>query len=42
MFLGFIMVTDEAGIELTVDDFLALYYPRENMKDYGRYSMYPR
>ncbi|GMN51013.1 hypothetical protein TIFTF001_020157 [Ficus carica] len=27
---------------LTRRDFLALYYPQENSKDRGRYSMYPR
>ncbi|GMN20297.1 hypothetical protein TIFTF001_048728 [Ficus carica] len=42
VFLGLIMIVDEAGVELMVDDFLALYYPQENTKDYGRYSMYPR
>ncbi|GMN51473.1 hypothetical protein TIFTF001_020624 [Ficus carica] len=33
---------DEVGIELSVNDFLALYYPQENSKDRGRYSMYSR
>ncbi|GMN58183.1 hypothetical protein TIFTF001_027282 [Ficus carica] len=32
----------EAGVELSVDDILAIYYPQENSKDHGRYSMYPR
>ncbi|GMN26892.1 hypothetical protein TIFTF001_040943 [Ficus carica] len=34
--------SDEAGIELSVDDIFAIYYPQENSKDHGRYSMYPR
>lgn len=42
VFLKLIVITDEVGVELTVDDSLALYYPQENTKDYGRYSMYPR
>ncbi|GMN21808.1 hypothetical protein TIFTF001_043391 [Ficus carica] len=41
VFLELIVITDEVGIVLTVDDSLALYYPQENTKDYGRYSMYP-
>ncbi|GMN75008.1 hypothetical protein TIFTF001_052505, partial [Ficus carica] len=32
---------EEASIELTVDDVLAIYYPQENSKDHRRYSMYP-
>lgn len=36
------MVAYEVGIELTVEDFLAVYYPRENNHDFGRYLMYPR
>lgn len=36
------MVADEACIELTVEDFLALYYPRENNHDFDQYLMYPR
>ncbi|GMN61894.1 hypothetical protein TIFTF001_030974 [Ficus carica] len=42
VFLGLIVLAEEAGIELTVDDVLAIYYPQENFKDHGRYSMYPR
>ena len=42
VFLGLVVLGDEAKIELTVDDLLALYYPQENVKDKGRYSMYPR
>ena len=42
VFLGLIVLADEASIELTVDDVLAIYYPQENSKDHGRYSMYPR
>ena len=40
--IGLIVLGDEAKVELTVDDVLALYYPQENVKDKGRYSMYPR
>ncbi|GMN66222.1 hypothetical protein TIFTF001_035287 [Ficus carica] len=36
------ITTKEAGVELLVDDVLAIYYPQENFKDHGRYSMYPR
>ncbi|GMN66709.1 hypothetical protein TIFTF001_035770 [Ficus carica] len=39
VFLGLIVL---AGVELLVDDILAIYYPQENSKDHGRYSMYPR
>ncbi|GMN72161.1 hypothetical protein TIFTF001_052801 [Ficus carica] len=42
VFLGLIVLLEEASIELTVDDVLAIYYPQENSKDHGRYSMYPR
>ncbi|GMN47331.1 hypothetical protein TIFTF001_016514 [Ficus carica] len=42
VFLGLIIVADKAGVELTVEDFLALYYPKENENDFSRYSMYPR
>ena len=42
VFLGLIVLAEEAKIELSVDDFLAIYYPQENVKDRGRYSMYPR
>ncbi|GMN74975.1 hypothetical protein TIFTF001_052496 [Ficus carica] len=42
VFLGLIVITDEAGIKLSVNDFLAFYYLQENSKDHGRYSMYPR
>ena len=42
VFLGLIVLSEEAGIELSVDDVLAIYYPQENSKDHGRYSMYPR
>ncbi|GMN70115.1 hypothetical protein TIFTF001_039159 [Ficus carica] len=42
VFLGLIVLTDEASIELTVDDIPAIYYPQENFKDHGRYSMYLR
>ncbi|GMN25352.1 hypothetical protein TIFTF001_049211 [Ficus carica] len=42
VFLGLIVLSEEASIELTVDDVLAIYYPQENSKDHGRYSMYPR
>ncbi|GMN68239.1 hypothetical protein TIFTF001_037312 [Ficus carica] len=41
-FKGLIVLSEEASIELTVDDVLAIYYPQENSKDHGRYSMYPR
>lgn len=40
VFLGLEVIADKASIELTVDDFLALCYLQENMKDYGHYSMY--
>ncbi|GMN49255.1 hypothetical protein TIFTF001_018410 [Ficus carica] len=40
--LGLIVLSEEANIELTVDDVIAMYYPQENSKDHGRYSMYPR
>ncbi|GMN34981.1 hypothetical protein TIFTF001_042147 [Ficus carica] len=42
VFLGLIVLSEEANIELSVDDVLAIYYPQENSKDRGRYSMYPR
>ncbi|GMN60247.1 hypothetical protein TIFTF001_029334 [Ficus carica] len=42
VFLGLIVLSEEANIDLTVDDVLAIYYPQENAKDHGRYSMYPR
>ncbi|GMN64156.1 hypothetical protein TIFTF001_033227 [Ficus carica] len=42
VFMGLIVLAEEAGVELTVDDVLAIYYPQENFKDHGRYSMYPR
>ncbi|GMN21317.1 hypothetical protein TIFTF001_043295 [Ficus carica] len=42
VFLELIVLADEAGVELSVDDILAIYYPQENSKDHGRYSMYPR
>ncbi|GMN51861.1 hypothetical protein TIFTF001_021008 [Ficus carica] len=42
VFLGLIVLSEEANIELYVDDVLAIYYPQENLKDHGRYSMYPR
>ena len=42
VFLSLIIVTDEVGVELTVEDFLALYYPKENGNDFDRYLMYPR
>ncbi|GMN65303.1 hypothetical protein TIFTF001_034360 [Ficus carica] len=42
VFLGLIVLSEEANIDLSVDDVLAIYYPQENSKDHGRYSMYPR
>ena len=42
VFLGLIVVANEAGVELAIEDFLALYYPKENENDFGRYLMYPR
>ncbi|GMN62716.1 hypothetical protein TIFTF001_031794 [Ficus carica] len=42
VFLGLIVPAEEAGVELSVDDVLAIYYPQENFKDHERYSMYPR
>ncbi|GMN58221.1 hypothetical protein TIFTF001_027322 [Ficus carica] len=42
VFLGLIVLAEEAGVELSVDNVLAIYYPQENFKDHGRYSMYPR
>ncbi|GMN21095.1 hypothetical protein TIFTF001_040034 [Ficus carica] len=42
VFLGLIVLSEEANIVLSVDDVLAIYYPQENSKDHGRYSMYPR
>ncbi|GMN73353.1 hypothetical protein TIFTF001_053679, partial [Ficus carica] len=42
VFLGLIVLAEEAGVELTVDYVLAIYYPQENFKDHGSYSMYPR
>ncbi|GMN70229.1 hypothetical protein TIFTF001_039272 [Ficus carica] len=36
------MIDSKAGIELSADDFLTLYYPQENLKDHDRYSMYAR
>ncbi|GMN47463.1 hypothetical protein TIFTF001_016629 [Ficus carica] len=42
VFLGLIVLSEEANIELSVDDVLAIYYLQENSKDHGRYSMYPR
>ncbi|GMN61549.1 hypothetical protein TIFTF001_030636 [Ficus carica] len=42
VFLGLIVLSEEANIDLSVDDVLAIYYSQENLKDRGRYSMYPR
>ncbi|GMN55578.1 hypothetical protein TIFTF001_024686 [Ficus carica] len=42
VFLGLIVLADEVGVEMSVDDILAIYYPQENSKDHDRYSMYPR
>ncbi|GMN23776.1 hypothetical protein TIFTF001_040492 [Ficus carica] len=42
VFLGLIVLSEEANIDLQVDDVLAIYYSQENSKDHGRYSMYPR
>ncbi|GMN57869.1 hypothetical protein TIFTF001_026969 [Ficus carica] len=42
VFLGLIVLSEEANIDLSVDDVLAIYYPQENSKDHGRYSMYPQ
>ncbi|GMN47744.1 hypothetical protein TIFTF001_016923 [Ficus carica] len=42
VFLGLIVLSEKANIELSVDDVLAIYYPQENSKDHGRYSIYPR
>ncbi|GMN24812.1 hypothetical protein TIFTF001_043822 [Ficus carica] len=42
VFLGLIVLSEEANIDLSIDDVLALYYPQENSKDHGWYSMYPR
>ncbi|GMN69161.1 hypothetical protein TIFTF001_038214 [Ficus carica] len=42
VFLGLIVIAEEAGVELSVNDILALYYPQENSKDCGRYLMYLR
>ena len=41
VFLGLIVLAEEAGVELSVDDILAIYYLQENTRDHGRYSMYP-
>ena len=32
--LSLIILVDEAGVELSVDDILAIYYPQENSKDH--------
>lgn len=42
MFLGLIVIAKETGVEPTVDDFLNLYYLKENNRNFGRFSMYPR
>lgn len=42
VYLGLIVIVEETGVELLVYDILALYYPQENSKDHGRYSIYPR
>ncbi|GMN51818.1 hypothetical protein TIFTF001_020976 [Ficus carica] len=42
VFLGLIVLADKAGVELSVDDILAIYYPQENSKDHDRYSVYPK
>ncbi|GMN22944.1 hypothetical protein TIFTF001_043604 [Ficus carica] len=42
VFLGLIVLSEEANIDLSVDDVLAINYSQENSKDHGRYSMYPR
>ncbi|GMN51350.1 hypothetical protein TIFTF001_020501 [Ficus carica] len=42
VFLGLIVIADEASVELSVDDILALYYPQKNSKDRGQNLMYPR
>ncbi|GMN46216.1 hypothetical protein TIFTF001_015403 [Ficus carica] len=36
------MIADEVGVELSVDEFIALYYLQENSKDHGRYLIYLR
>ncbi|GMN69670.1 hypothetical protein TIFTF001_038714 [Ficus carica] len=41
IFLVLIVLAEEASVELSVDDVLAIYNPQENFKDHGRYSMYP-
>ncbi|GMN68801.1 hypothetical protein TIFTF001_037852 [Ficus carica] len=38
VFLDLIALAGEAGVELSVDDILAIYYPQENSKDHGRCS----
>ncbi|GMN71752.1 hypothetical protein TIFTF001_054148, partial [Ficus carica] len=35
VFMGLIVLAEEAGVELTVDDVLAIYYPQENFKNHG-------
>ncbi|GMN70143.1 hypothetical protein TIFTF001_039187 [Ficus carica] len=41
-FFGINCIIGRMGVELSVDDVLAIYYPQENSKDHGRYSMYPK
>ena len=35
VFLGLIILAVETGVELLVDDILAIYYLQENLKDRG-------
>ncbi|GMN54014.1 hypothetical protein TIFTF001_023144 [Ficus carica] len=41
-FLGIDCAVGKSEHRSIIDDVLAIYYPQENSKDHGRYSMYPR
>ena len=42
IFLGLIVIVDEASVELSVDDILDLYYLQKTSKNHNQYSVYPR
>ena len=42
VFLGLIVIAEEVGVKLSVDDILTLYYLQKNSKDRGQYSLYLR
>ncbi|GMN48559.1 hypothetical protein TIFTF001_017722 [Ficus carica] len=42
VFLGLIVIAKGTGVEPTVDDFLNLYYSKENNRNFSRFLMYRR